>query len=135
MLFRSQQALTLAPDEPQLLNYLGYSWVEKGQNVQQALAMLEKAISLKPDDGFILDSVGWAYYKLGRYDEAAKMLGEADLKVPGDPTINDHYGDALWKVGRKLDARFQWNHAIAFGADEGEKSKIEKKLADDGDHS
>lgn len=130
-----QQALKLAPDEPQLLNYLGYSWVEKGRNVQQALSMLEKAISLKPDDGFILDSVGWAYYKLGRYDEAAKMLGEAVLKVPGDPTINDHYGDALWKVGRKLDARFQWNHAIAFGADEGEKSKIEKKLADDGDHS
>ena len=130
-----QQALKLNPDEPQTLNYLGYSWVDQGRNIPQALTMLEKARSLKPDDGFIVDSVGWAYYRLGRYDDAAKTLEDAILLVPGDPTINDHYGDALWKVGRKLDARFQWNHALAFGPEASEKTKIEKKLqTDSGDH-
>jgi Flp pilus assembly protein TadD len=95
--------------------------------------MLEKARSLKPYDGYIVDSVGWAYYRLGRYGDAAKTLGDAILLVPGDPTINDHYGDALWKVGRKLDARFQWNHALAFGPEADQKTLIEKKLqTDDG---
>jgi len=124
-------ALTLSPEEPQILNYLGYSYVDQGRNIPQALVMLEKARSLKPYDGYIVDSVGWAYYKLGRYGDAAKTLGDAVLLVPGDPTINDHYGDALWKVGKKLDARFQWNHAIAFGAEDSEKSQIEKKLQTD----
>lgn len=131
-----ETALKLSPDEPQTLNYLGYSYVDQGRNIADALKMLEKARSLKPYDGYIVDSVGWAYYKLGRYGEAAKTLGDAVLLVPGDPTINDHYGDALWKVGRKLDARFQWNHAIAFGAEAPEKSEIEKKIqTDNGDHS
>jgi len=123
-----QEALKLSPEEPQTLNFLGYSWVDKGRNVPEALTMLEKARSLKPYDGYIVDSVGWAYYKLGRYGEAAKTLEDAVLLVPGDPTINDHYGDALSKVGRKLDARFQWNHALAFGPEADEKSKIERKL-------
>lgn len=131
-----QQAINLSPDEPQTLNYLGYSYVDQGRNIADALKMLEKARSLKPYDGYIVDSVGWAYYKLGRYGEAAKTLEDAILLVPGDPTINDHYGDALWKVGRKLDARFQWNHALAFGPEAGEKTEIEKKLqTDSGDHS
>ena len=90
--------------------------------------MLEKARSLKPYDGFIVDSVGWAYYRLGRFAEAANTLEDAVLLVPGDPTINDHYGDALWKVDRKRDARFQWNHALAFGPEADEKTKIEQKL-------
>jgi tetratricopeptide (TPR) repeat protein len=127
-----KQALKLSPDEPQTLNYLGYSYVDKGRNIPEALTMLEKARSLKPYDGFIVDSVGWAYYKLGRYGEAAKTLEDAVLLVPGDPTINDHYGDALSKVGRKLDARFQWNHALAFGPEADQKSLIEKKLQQDG---
>ncbi|HWA90931.1 MAG TPA: tetratricopeptide repeat protein [Rhizomicrobium sp.] len=131
-----QAALKLSPDEPQTLNYLGYSYVDQGRNIPEALKMLEKARSLKPYDGYIVDSVGWAYYKLGRYGEAAKTLQDAILLVPGDPTINDHYGDALWKIGRKLDARFQWNHALVFGPDAPEKSEIEKKLQTDGaDHS
>ncbi len=131
-----QQALKLSPDEPQTLNYLGYSWVEQRRNIADALTMLEKARSLKPYDGYIVDSVGWAYYRLGRFGDAAKTLQDAVLLVPGDPTINDHYGDALWKVGRKLDAHFQWNHAIAFGAEPPEKAEIEKKLqTDSGDHS
>jgi len=123
-----KQALALSPDEAQALNYLGYSWVDRGRDSTEALAMLERARSLKPYDGYIIDSVGWAYYKLGRYGDAAKTLEDAVLLVPGDPTINDHYGDALWKVGRKLDAQFQWNHAIAFGAEAAQKSEIEKKL-------
>jgi Flp pilus assembly protein TadD len=90
--------------------------------------MLEKASTLAPEDGYIVDSVGWAYYRLGRYADAAKTLERAVQIVPGDPTINDHLGDAYWKVGRRLDARFQWNHAHAFGAEDKEKAKIEKKL-------
>lgn len=126
-----QTALKLAPDEPQILNYLGYSWVDQGRNIPEALKMLERARSLKPYDGYIIDSVGWAYYKLGRYGEAAKTLEDAVLLVPGDPTINDHYGDALFKVGRRLDAHFQWDHALTFGPEADEKSKIEKKLQTD----
>lgn len=121
-------ALKLSPDEPQLLNYLGYSWVDRGQNLSEALGMLEKARALRPFDGYIADSVGWAYYKLGRYKDAAKTLQSAVLLVPGDPTINDHLGDAYWRIGRKLDAQFQWSHAITFGAEPAEKAKIEAKL-------
>ena len=123
-----KQALALSPNEPQVLNYLGYSWVDKRQNISQALAMLEKARTLAPQDGYIIDSVGWAYFRLGRYSEAVDMLENAVQLVPGDPTINDHLGDAYWKIGRKLDARFQWNHALAFGPDATEKVKIEEKL-------
>jgi tetratricopeptide (TPR) repeat protein len=126
-----QQALKLSPDEPQILNYLGYSWVDQGRDIPQALKMLERARALKPYDGYIIDSVGWAYYKLGRYGEAAKTLEDAVLLVPGDPTINDHYGDALFKVGRKLDAHFQWDHALTFGPEADQKSLIEKKLQAD----
>ena len=123
-----QFALKLSPDQPQVLNYLGYSWVDRGENLPQALAMLEKARSLSPFDGYIVDSVGWAYYKIGRYQDAMKTLEDAVLLVPGDPTINDHLGDAYWQVGRKLDAHFQWNHALAFGAVDAEKKEIEQKL-------
>ena len=123
-----QLALKLSPDEPQVLNYLGYSWVDQHRNIKEALAMLEHARALSPQDGYIIDSVGWAYYRLGRYAQAAKALEDAVLLVPGDPTINDHLGDAYWKVGKKLNAQFQWSHAIAFGADDVEKAKIEKKL-------
>ena len=121
-------ALKLSPDQPELLNYLGYSWVDQGRKIPDALAMLEKARSLRPYDGYIVDSVGWAYYRLGRYDMAAQTLQAAVLLVPGDPTINDHLGDALWKAGRKMDARFQWNHALTFSEDAAEKAGIERKL-------
>ena len=122
--------LSLSPEEPQVLNYLGYSWVDQRRNVKEALAMLEKARSLSPRDGYIIDSVGWAYYRLDRYQDAVKALEDAIAIVPGDPTINDHLGDAYWRVGRKLDAQFQWDHALAFGAEGDEKTKIEKKLKD-----
>ena len=96
-----QTALKLSPEQPELLNYLGYSWVDRGRNIPEALTMLEKARTLRPYDGYIVDSVGWAYYQLGRYDDAAKTLEAAVLLVPGDPTINDHLGDALWRAGRQ----------------------------------
>jgi Flp pilus assembly protein TadD len=121
-------AIKLSPDQPQTLNFLGYSWVDQRRNISQAVVMLEKASTLAPEDGYIVDSVGWAYYRLGRYKDAVKTLERAIRIVPGDPTINDHLGDAYWKVGRRLDARFQWNHAHAFGAEDKEKAKIEKKL-------
>jgi len=123
-----QHALKLSPDQPQVLNFLGYSWVDKGRRLPEALAMLEKARALSPFDGYIVDSVGWAYYRLGRYQDAVKTLESAVLLVPGDATINDHLGDAYWRTGRKLDARFQWSHALAFGPDGSQKNEVEKKL-------
>ncbi len=123
-----QTALKLSPDEPDVLNNLGYSWVELRRNIPQALAMLEKARTLRPFDGYIIDSVGWAYYRLGKYDDAAKTLLNAVLLVPGDPTINEHLGDAYWRVGKKLDAQFQWNHALAFATDDKVKPLLQEKL-------
>ncbi len=106
-----QQALALQPDQPLVLNYLGYSWVDRGIHLDEAFKMLRKAVALRPEDGFIVDSLGWADYRLGDYLEAVKELERAITLKPGDPTINDHLGDAYWRVGRKLDAQFQWNHA------------------------
>ncbi len=120
--------LKLSPDQPELLNYLAYSWVDQGRKFPDALAMLEKARSLRPYDGYIVDSVGWTYYRLGRYDEAAQTLEAAVLLVPGDPTINDHLGDALWRAGRKMEARYQWDHALNFSPEDGEKATLEEKL-------
>jgi tetratricopeptide (TPR) repeat protein len=123
-------ALKLSPEEPEILNYLGYSWVDQGRDIPDALRMLEKARQLKPTDGYIVDSVGWAYFKLGRFGDAAKTLEDAILLVPGDPTINEHLGDAFWRVGKKMDARFQWSHALAFGPDADQKTGLEKKMKD-----
>ncbi len=106
-----KQALVLYPDQPLVLNYLGYSWVDRGVHLDEAFQMLRKAVALRPEDGFIVDSLGWAHYRLGDYAEAVKELERAIELKPGDPTINDHLGDAYWRVGRKLDAQFQWNHA------------------------
>lgn len=121
-------ALKLNPNQPQVLNYLGYSWVEQRKNLPKAMAMLEKARALSPYDGYIVDSVGWAYYQLGRYTDAVDTLQIAVLLVPGDSTINDHLGDAYWQIGKKRDARFQWNHALAFDPSAEEKPRIERKL-------
>lgn len=123
-----EKALKLSPDQPELLNYLGYSWVDRGRRIPEALTMLEKARRLRPYDGYIVDSVGWAYYQLGRYEDAAKTLNAAVLLVPGDPTINDHLGDAFWRAGNKISARFQWNHALTFSTNAEDKAAIEHKL-------
>jgi tetratricopeptide (TPR) repeat protein len=124
------EALKLSPDQASVLNYLGYSWVDQNRRLPEAIAMLEKARALSPFDGYIVDSVGWAYYRTGRYADAAKTLQEAVLLVPGDPTINEHLGDAYWMVGRKVDARFQWSHALAFDPDADRKPGLEAKLKD-----
>ena len=120
--------LKLSPEQPELLNYLAYSWVDQSRRLPEALAMLEKARSLRPYDGYIVDSVGWTYYRLGRYDDAAQTLEASVLLVPGDATINDHLGDALWKAGRKMEARYQWDHALTFGPEDSEKATLQQKL-------
>jgi Flp pilus assembly protein TadD len=123
-----RKALELYPDQPQVLNYLGYSWVDRGENLDEALGMIKKAVELRPQDGYIVDSLGWAYYMLGRYDEAVVELEKAVKLRPEDPTINDHMGDAYWRVGRLLEATFQWNHAIAGKPEPEDLVKIEEKL-------
>ncbi len=106
-----QYALKLNPAQPSVLNYLGYSWVDKGMNLDKALAMIKQAVDLRPNDGYIVDSLGWAYYKLHRYKDAVATLERAIELKPEDSTINDHLGDAYWQVGRKREATFQWAHA------------------------
>lgn len=123
-----RQALELSPDQPQVLNYLGYSLIDRNEKLDEALNMVKKAAELRAQDGYIVDSLGWAYYKLGRYDEAVKTLENAIKLRPEDPTINDHLGDAYWQVGRKLEATFQWNHAIAGKPEPEELAKIQEKL-------
>jgi tetratricopeptide (TPR) repeat protein len=123
-----KKALELNPDQPLVLNYLGYSWVDQGVNLDEAFRMLRRAVDLKGRDGYIVDSLGWAYYRLGRYDEAVNELEKAiDLK-PSDPVINDHLGDAYWHVGRKLEAQFQWNHARDLGPDPEDLPRILDKI-------
>ncbi|MCB1782690.1 MAG: tetratricopeptide repeat protein [Alphaproteobacteria bacterium] len=104
-------ALKLQPDHPYVLNYLGYAWADRGMNLKEALHMIRKAVSLRPDDGYITDSLGWVMFKMEQYDDAVPELEKAVELLPYDPTINDHLGDAYWKVGRKLEARFQWERA------------------------
>jgi tetratricopeptide (TPR) repeat protein len=121
-------ALELQPNQPLVLNYLGYSWVDRGENLKRGLQMIEKAVALRPDDGYIVDSLGWAHYRLGDYKAAVKYLEKATELVPEDPTINDHLGDAYWQTGRPREARFQWRQALQFGPAKDEIKPIEAKL-------
>ncbi len=120
--------LELEPDQPLVLNYLGYSWVDQGLNLGEAEEMLRRAVDLRPDDGYIVDSMGWAYYRLGRYDDAVRYLERAVELRPHDPVINDHLGDAYWKVGRYREARFQWQRALSFEPEDDEVAEIQHKL-------
>lgn len=104
-------ALALKPNHPYILNYLGYSWADRGIKLDEAQSYLERAVAQMPDDGAIVDSLGWVYYRLGHYDKAVSTLERAVQLMPFDPTINDHLGDAYWHVGRKREARFQWHRA------------------------
>lgn len=124
-----KKALELMPDQPLVLNYLGYSWIDRGINLKEGMLLIEKAVTLAPSDGYIIDSLGWAHYKLGEYDLAVRHLEKAVDLMPSDPTINDHLGDAYWQVGRHLEARFQWNHAKASKPEPEELVKIEAKIA------
>ena len=121
-------ALALQPDEPLVLNYLGYSWLEKGKNLDEALKMIEKAVEQRPEDGYIIDSLGWAHYQLKQYEESIDWLEKAIMLQPEDPTINDHLGDAYWRFGRKLEARFQWRHALVMKPEKEDVERIRAKI-------
>jgi tetratricopeptide (TPR) repeat protein len=125
-----KQALTMQPEQPLVLNYLGYSWIDQGVNLDEGMKMIRRAVEQRPDDGYIVDSLGWAYYRIGNYEEAVKNLERAIELKPDDPTINDHLGDAYWRIGRTLEARFQWAHARDLKPDPEELPKILAKIAD-----
>jgi tetratricopeptide (TPR) repeat protein len=125
-----KKALALFPDQPHVLNYLGYSWIDQGTNLDDGMAMIKKAVQQRPDDGYIVDSLGWAYYRIGNYEDATKQLERAIELKPEDPTINDHLGDAYWRIGRTLEARFQWAHARDLKPDPEDLPKILAKLKD-----
>ena len=126
-------ALVLNPDQPQVLNYLGYSLVEKQVKLDEALAMIQRAVAISPDSGYIVDSLGWVLYRLGRYSEAVVHMERAAELMPVDPVVNDHLGDVYWAVGRKLEAEFQWRRALSFvdledAAGEADPDRIRSKL-------
>lgn len=123
-----KKALELYPNQPQVLNYLGYSWIDMNIHLDEGLDMIKKAVELRPDDGYIVDSLGWAYYRTGKYEDAVRELQRAVQLKEGDATINDHYGDALWRVGRKLEATFQWNRALVAKPEPDLEAKIREKL-------
>ncbi|MET3793046.1 tetratricopeptide repeat protein [Aquamicrobium terrae] len=123
-----RKALELNPDQPQVMNYLGYSWVDKNMNLDEALEMIQKAVELRPSDGYIVDSLGWAYYKLGRFEDAVRELERAVSLRPEDPVLNDHLGDAYWRVGRRLEATFQWSYARDLEPEPDVLAEVEKKL-------
>ncbi|UTW56485.1 tetratricopeptide repeat protein [Kordiimonas sp. SCSIO 12610] len=122
-------ALTLDPNQPDLLNNLGYSWIERGENITEAKAMIEKAVLARPNDGQITDSLGWVHYLTGDYERAVSELEKAVKLAPTDSTISEHLGDAYWRVGRRVEARFQWRHALDNGPDADKQHVIEDKLA------
>ncbi|WP_052955083.1 tetratricopeptide repeat protein [Microvirga vignae] len=128
-----KKALELVPDglpagRAQVMNYLAYSWVDRNENIDEAFKMLTKAVELAPRDGMIIDSLGWAYYRLGRYEDAVRELEKAVELKAGDPTINDHLGDAYWKIGRKIEAKFQWDHAKNSDPEHEDLVKILRKI-------
>ena len=122
------KALELQKDQPLVLNYLGYSWVEKREHLDQALKMIERAVALRPNDGYIVDSLGWAHFQLGEYPQATQYLERAIELLPEDPTINDHLGDAYWRSGRLAEARYQWQRALQFQPEADEVKTIDAKL-------
>ena len=121
-------ALELSPDQPLVLNYLGYSWVDQGVNLEEGMRMIRRAVEQRADDGYIVDSLGWAYYRMGDFENAVKYLEQAVELKPEDPTINDHLGDAYWRVGRRLEAGFQWAHARDLKPEPEDLEKILEKL-------
>ena len=128
-----RKALELLPDplgreRALVLNYLGYSLVDKHLKLDEALDMLRRAVELRPRDGYIIDSLGWAYYRLGRYEDAAREIERASELRPSDPVINDHLGDVYWRTGRQLEAKFQWNHARDLKPEPEDLEKILRKI-------
>jgi tetratricopeptide (TPR) repeat protein len=125
-----KKALELNPNQPSVLNYLGYSWIDQGLDKAEAAEMIRLALAQRPNDPYITDSLAWVYYQQRQYPEAVKLLERALSMVANDPVITDHYADALWQVGRRYEARYQWQRALLFKPEDGLKAKIEQKLAD-----
>lgn len=123
-----KRVLDLSPDDVDTLNYLGYTWVDRGENLTEAFEMIRKAVAAEPESGAIVDSLGWAHYKLGQYDEAKNKLEDAVELSPSSATIIDHLGDVYWKLGRKREAGFQWKRALEFDPTDEEKTTITAKL-------
>ena len=123
-----RKALELFPNQPQVLNYLGYSWIDMNMNLEEGMEMIRKAVELRPSDGYIVDSLGWAHYRLGEYEEAVRELERAVSLKPDDPVLNDHLGDAYWRAGRRLEATFQWSHARDMKPEPPVLAEVEKKL-------
>ncbi len=123
-----RKALELRPEQPQVLNYLGYSFVEMGVHMEEALDLIERAVEAQPNSGYIVDSLGWVLFRMGEYEEAVTHLERATELLPVDPIVNDHLGDAYWAVGRELEAEFQWKRALSFDPEEDEAERIRRKL-------
>ncbi len=121
-------ALKVNPDEPDLLNFLGYSWIDRNEHLAEALGMVQKAVAARPQSGAMLDSLGWAYYRLGDYKNAVEKLEAAVEMEPGDPDVNGHLGDAYWKIGRTTEAQFQWRRVLTLEPDDKQKTEAEAKL-------
>lgn len=125
-----QKALALVPDQPLVLNYLGYSWIDQGINLKQGTELIEQAVALKPDDGYIVDSLGWAHFRQGNFTDAVSYLERAVELKPDDPVLNDHLGDALWRVGRHREARFQWDQSLTLKPEPEDAEKTKKKITE-----
>ncbi|MGH6954092.1 MAG: tetratricopeptide repeat protein, partial [Alphaproteobacteria bacterium] len=122
------RALEFRPEQALVLNYLGYSWADRGENLERAREMIERAVALRPNDGYIVDSLGWVHYRMGQYDKAVIHLERALELKSGDAVITDHLGDAYWQAGRKTEARFQWRRALTLDADQDLRRSIQLKL-------
>jgi tetratricopeptide (TPR) repeat protein len=125
-----EHALKLSPDEPLVLNYLGYTWVDKDTNLKMGMDYIRKAVKLKPEDGYYVDSLGWAYYRLGDLQNAVSQMEHAVELKPDDPIINDHLGDVYWAVGRHLEAKYQWQQALDLKPEPADAARIKKKIID-----
>ncbi len=123
-----KKALELDPEQGAVLNYLGYSWLDQNMHIPEAFDLIKKAVKLRPNDGYIIDSLGWAYYMQKDYDQAVKHLDKAVELRPEDPTLNDHLGDVYWRLGRKLEAKFQWTQALTLNPEPEDAAKIKKKI-------
>ena len=121
-------ALEFEPEQPYVLNYLGYSWVDQGLHLERAQKMIERAVELRPNDGYVVDSLGWVLYRLGKFAGAVRELERAIELRPEDPIINDHLGDAYWRVGRRQEARFQWQRSLSLDPEDDLLSILKDKI-------
>ncbi|MDZ4762119.1 MAG: tetratricopeptide repeat protein, partial [Alphaproteobacteria bacterium] len=122
-------ALEIAPDRPELLNFLGYAWVERGIKIEDGLGLIEQAMANEPDAGYIVDSLGWAHYRLGAYEEAVQILERAAELTPSDPVIADHLGDAYWRIGRVIEAGYAWRNGLTLKPEAPLEASLRTKMA------